>query len=71
MEAVTKARKVGGSVAVIVPKEVAEKESIRPNDTVRIRVERVDELGEWWGRLKWVKKPTGEIMRIIDEGEDD
>lgn len=71
MEAVTKARKVGGSVAVIVPKEIVERENIRPNDNVRIRVERVDELGDWWGQLKWVKKPTGDIMKIIDESEDD
>jgi len=71
VEVITSAKKLGGSLAVIVPKEVVKKEKISPDDKVRIRIERVDELGEWWGKLAWSKKPTDEIMKIIDKSEDD
>lgn len=71
MEIVTSTRKIGGSLAVIVPKEVVQSERIGPNDSVRVKIERVDDLSWWFGKLKGVKTPTQEIMKIIDEGEDD
>ena len=70
-QVVVRARKVGGSVAVIVPKEVVKKERISPNDKVRLSIQRVDELTDWWGNLKWAKKPTARIIKEIDEGEDE
>lgn len=70
MEAIVKARKLGGSVAVVVPKEMAELENIKPNDSVRITVERIDEVSSLWGRWKWIRKSTDRIMREIDENED-
>ena len=71
METVTKARKIGGSIAIIVPEEVVKKENIRPNDMVKIDIIREDDLSFLWGKLKSIKIPTQEIMEIIDEGEED
>ena len=71
METITKARKIGGSIAVIVPEDVVKKENIKPNDMVKIKISREDDLSFLWGKLKSVKIPTQEIMEIIDEGEED
>jgi len=71
METITKARKIGGSIAVIVPEEVVKKENIKPNDMVKIDIVREDDLSFVWGKLKSIKMSTQEIMEIIDEGEKD
>ncbi|MBS3171754.1 hypothetical protein J4449_04040 [Candidatus Woesearchaeota archaeon] len=71
METITKARKIGGSIAVIVPEEVVKKENIKPNDMVKIDIVREDDLSFLWGKLKSIKMSTQEIMEIIDEGEKD
>lgn len=69
MELITKTKKIGGSIAVIIPKEVVAKERILLNDTVKIQIEKSDDLSFMWGRFKDIKKPTDEIMREVDEGE--
>lgn len=70
MEAITKAKRIGGSIGVIIPKEIVEKEHIKPDDMLKIKVERKDNLNSLWGILKDIKTPTQKIMDIIDEGED-
>ena len=70
MQAIVKAKKIGGSVGVIIPKKIVEKEHIRAEDTIEIKVERKDNLNSLWGILKDVKMPTQKIMDITDEGED-
>ena len=69
MEAQVKARQIGGSIGVIIPKEVVEKERIMPDDMLKIRVEKTADLTWMWGRWKGIKKSTDQIMREIDEGE--
>lgn len=70
MQAIVKAKRIGGSVGVIIPREIVEKERIKADDTLEIKVERKDNLNSLWGVLKDVKMPTQKIMEIIDEGED-
>lgn len=70
MQAITKAKRVGGSIVVVIPKEIVEKERIQVDDTLKIKVERKDNLNSLWGILKDVKIPAQKIMDIIDEGED-
>ena len=70
MEAVVKAKKIGGSIGVIIPKKIVEKERIRADDAVEIKVERKDNFNSLWGILKGVKMPAQKIMDIIDEGEE-
>lgn len=70
MEAIVKAKKIGGSIGVIIPKKIVSKEKIKPDDTLEIRVNRKDNLNSLWGTLKDIKIPAQEIMDITDEGED-
>ena len=39
--ALAKVRKVGGSLVVTIPKEVAEEEGIKPGETVNVEVRRL------------------------------
>ena len=70
MKTVAKAKQIGGSIAVIIPKEIVKKEHIKPEDTVELRIERKDNLNSLWGILSDIKIPPQKIMNIIDEGED-
>ena len=71
MEVRATAKRIGGSLGVIIPKIAIEKEMIFAEDTVKLRIEKVDNLGFLWGKNKDVKKSTDKIMKEIDEGEDD
>ena len=69
MEAVTKAKRLGGSVCIILPKELVKKEMIQVNDILKVKVEKTDNFNSLWGKFKEVKKSTKQIMKEIDEGE--
>ena len=69
MEAVVKAKKIGGSIAVLIPKKIVNEERISADDTLKIKVERSDNLNWLWGRFRGIKKSTDQIMKEIDEGE--
>ena len=71
MQAITKAKKIGGSIGVIIPKEMVEEERIFVDDILKIKIEKSDDLNELWGKFKDIKKPTSQIMKEIDEGEID
>ena len=71
MKTITKAKQIGGSIAVIIPKDVVEGERIFVGDTLKINVEKVDNLDFFWGRFKDIKKSTDKIMNEIDEAESD
>jgi hypothetical protein len=69
MEAIVKAKKIGGSIAVLIPKKVVDKERIFPEDTLKIKVEKTADFNWLWGRFKGIKKSTDQIMKEIDEAE--
>ena len=71
MEAIVKVKQIGGSIGVIIPKEVVSKERIHPHDTIKIIIEKKDDLNWLWGRYKNIKKSTQQIMDEIDEAEFD
>ena len=71
MKTTAKAKQIGGSIGILIPKEIVEKERIHVNDTLKIEIEKTDDLSWLWGRGKDIKKSTDEIMKEIDEGEDD
>lgn len=58
-------------IGMVLPKELVKKERILPEDSVKINVEKTGDLSFLWGRFKDINKPTDEIMKEIDEGEDD
>ena len=69
MEVKVKARKFGGSIGIIIPREVIEKERINVDDDLEINIEKKADLNFMWGICKDVKIPTDQIMKEIDEGE--
>ena len=71
MKTIIKAKQIGGSIGILIPKAIVEKERIRVNDTLQIEIEKTDDFNWLWGRFKDIKKPTDQIMKEIDEGEDD
>ena len=51
------ARKWGDSIAVIIPHEIVRMENIKPNDQVKISIEREDDLSDLFGKFKSKKSP--------------
>ena len=71
MEVVVKARKIGGSIGVIIPSGIVARERIKEDDNVKIKVKKTSDLSFMWGKDRDVKESTDEIMREMDEGEDE
>ncbi len=57
-EALAKARKLGGSIIVTIPKEIVDEEGIRNGETVRIAVEKIKKSG--FGAFKGIGPFTKE-----------
>ena len=51
---IAKTRKIGGSIVVRIPKDVAEKEGIKENEFVEIEVKKAK--GEWFGVFPTLKR---------------
>ena len=66
VEIETIARKWGDSIAVIIPKIIAEAEKIRPRTKVKIRVVREDDLSDLFGKLNTEKTP----QQLKNEGRE-
>ena len=71
MEIIVKAKKIGGSIGIIIPKEIIGREKIIPEDALKVKIEKTADLSFLWGKWKDVRKSTDEIMKEIDEGETD
>jgi len=56
----TSVRKWGDSVAIIIPKRLAEKERIRPEDRVVVSINKEMDLSDLFGKLK-IKKSAQEL----------
>ena len=69
MEAIVKAKKVGGSICVVLPKKIVKEERISVDDTIKIKIEKTYDISFLWSKGKDIKKSTDKIMREIDEGE--
>ena len=68
-EIVTKPKKWGNSLGVILPKKLG----ITKDDTLRIRIkkENCTKVKDIWGTLKGkIKTPTNKLMKEIDEALD-
>ncbi len=71
MEAIVKAKKIGGSIGIIIPKQIVDKERIQEDDEIKVKIEKKDNLNLLWGKFKGVRKSTRQIMKEIDEVEID
>lgn len=60
METITlvKARKLGGSIVVRIPREIVEQKSIIPGETVGISIKKIKK--SWFGAFKGLKPFTKE-----------
>ena len=71
MEIQVKAKKIGGSIGIIIPIDVVLRERISPDDVLKLRLEKTDELNFLWAVNKDIKKSAKKIMEEIDEGENE
>lgn len=58
METLVRTRQVGGSLMVRIPAEIVVEEGIKPNDLIRLDVEKVRK--DWFGAFKGVGHFTEE-----------
>lgn len=70
MEAELTAKKIGGSLVVILPRDLIEKANIRAGDILMADIKKKTDLSWLWGKGKDIRKSTETIMREIDEGEE-
>lgn len=61
MEVEAIAKKWGSSIGFVIPKEVAEKEKIRPNSKVKFEIIKVSDISDTFGRLK--RKISGQEFK--------
>ena len=68
MEIITKARKWGSSLAVILPKKLVDETHIRENDNVVIDVKKRVLVRELFGKFPQWKKPSQDIKNEMRSG---
>ena len=61
MEVEAIAKKWGSSIGFVIPKEVAEKEKIKPNSKVKFDIIKVTDISDTFGRLK--RKVSGQEFK--------
>ena len=61
MELEAIAKKWGSSIGFVIPKEVAEKEKIKPNSKVKFEIIKVTDISDTFGRLK--RKVSGQEFK--------
>lgn len=71
MQARIKAKRFGGSIGIILPRDLVERNGISLDDSLVVSVKKVADLSFLWGKGSDIKKPTDKIMDEIDEGEDE
>ena len=63
----TIARRWGDSIAIIIPKDVADAEKIREKTKVKIKILKEEDLSDLFGRFKTKKSPQ-ELKNEAREG---
>lgn len=63
MELKTRVRKWGDSIAVIIPKSIAESEKIRENDEITIEFKRKLLAGELFGKFPRLSKKSAQELK--------
>lgn len=71
MESEVRTIRIGGSIGIIIPNHIVYKERIKVNDKLKVDFQKIADLDFLWGSCKNVKIPTDEILKEIDEGEDE
>ena len=61
------ARRIGGSIGILLPHDVVQKEGIKSSQTVRILIKRQHTIDDFFGVTHW-KRSTKDAMKDIKEG---
>ena len=59
----TRVRKWGDSLAVIIPKEIADKEKINTNDQIHLSINKKNDLSDVFGLLKGKIRKTAQQLK--------
>ncbi|MBI4451676.1 AbrB/MazE/SpoVT family DNA-binding domain-containing protein [Candidatus Woesearchaeota archaeon] len=60
-------RHIGGSLGVIIPREVVKQEGIKPGELIRIDVKKPHTVNDFFGAATWAKS-TEAMMREVKKG---
>ena len=60
--------RIGGSVGIIIPKEITERENIKVKENLIINIKKGKLAGEFFGLLAEHKLPTDEIIKEVKRG---
>lgn len=63
-----KTRKIGGSVGIILPKSIVEKEGIKPNQTIRVEIKRQVKVKDVFGMFPNWKPDTQKLKDEARKG---
>ncbi len=61
------AREIGGSLGVILPRELVVREHIKPHEKITIRVRKAKPLGHFFGTTTW-EASTEKMIEEIKKG---
>ncbi len=67
IETIQRAKKIGGSLMVRIPKEIVELEHIQPGEAVKLRIEKVRK--DWFGAFPGLKPYSKEEDRAHSKYE--
>ena len=68
MEIKTRTKKWGGSLAIVIPKEVTQKEHIHENDIITVEVKKAHPVSEFFGLFPEWKTPTQKLKDEMKKG---
>lgn len=63
-------RRIGNSLGLILPKEYVAERGLKPNDSVRVEIERALRIEDVAGRLKKYRRSVSDWNPAPNEGED-
>ena len=61
-------KRVGGSLAILVPNEIAKKAHVTEKKRVHVELKPECKIGEFFGLATGIKTPTAKIMAEIKKG---
>ncbi|MEK6887954.1 MAG: hypothetical protein AABX14_03355 [Candidatus Aenigmatarchaeota archaeon] len=63
-----KTMKIGGSLGIIIPKDVVEKEDLGPSQTIRVKISKQVKVRDVFGSLPDWKTPTQKLKDEVRKG---
>ena len=66
IEVITK--RIGGSIGIILPKSIIEKDHIKEEEKIKIEIKKRPLVGEFFGMIGGKKIDTENVMKEVKEG---